>query len=201
MQYRLSPLILLIGAVSFTGCGGGAATSSTHDSLSDSTDCGDYQLGDRVEMDGCDMVCAPPHGGIAVDFDCDDDEIDVKSCKDLSNVVLEFDDGSHFKFDGLGVGTEATFAGEGDHAGKRIVRAWIKAGDNHSGDGPGYGERFEADCDPSDPGDPDDPQDPSDPNEPMDPPNQCPEGVQACGVDACAADHFCIDGCCIRAPE
>lgn len=71
-------------------------------------------------------------------------KIDVKSpAKDLSNVVLEFTDGSTQRFEGLS-GHTATFAGTGENAGKKIARAWIKAGPNFSGDGPGYGERFEA---------------------------------------------------------
>lgn len=68
--------------------------------------------------------------------------IDVVSTKDLSNVVLEFEDGVHQKFDGLS-GYTGTFAGTGSNAGKFITNCWIKSGDNQSGEGPGYGERFE----------------------------------------------------------
>jgi hypothetical protein len=64
----------------------------------------------------------------------------VTSTKDLSNVVLEFADGVHQKFDGLS-GYTGTFQGTGDNEGKEIVGVWIKSGCNHSGDGPGYGER------------------------------------------------------------
>jgi len=66
----------------------------------------------------------------------------VTSTKDLSNVVLEFEDGSHQKFEGLSSYT-GTFQGEGEHAGKSIVGVWIKSGCNMSGDGPGYGEYVE----------------------------------------------------------
>ena len=38
----------------------------------------------------------------------------------------------------------ATFAGIGEHAGKEIVGIWVKSGCNASGDGPGYGERFDS---------------------------------------------------------
>lgn len=66
----------------------------------------------------------------------------VESSKDLSNVVLEFTDGTHQKFDGLSSKT-GTFAGTGSNSGKFITNCWIKSGRNHSGEGPGYGERFE----------------------------------------------------------
>jgi Flp pilus assembly protein TadG len=65
----------------------------------------------------------------------------VTSTKDLSNVVLEFADGVHQKFEGLH-GYTATFEGTGENAGKEIVRVWIKSGCNSSGEGPGYGERI-----------------------------------------------------------
>jgi len=66
----------------------------------------------------------------------------VTSTKDLSNVVLAFDDGVHQKFEGLS-GYSGTFEGTGANAGKEIVTAWVKSGPNASGDGPGYGERFD----------------------------------------------------------
>lgn len=96
-----------------------------------------------------------PHGGkigkVVVSFDCD--EVTTVSCKALSNVVIEFADGARQRFEGLSE-TGGTFAGTGDHAGALITRVWIKAGNNFSGDGPGYGERFEAPqqfCDPATP--------------------------------------------------
>ena len=95
------------------------------------------------ELDEAGLDC--PRGGstgpIEVEFFCT--EIDVISCKDLSNVVLEYADGSHQKFDGLS-GRQGTFAGTGEHEGAEIVGVWVKAGNNASGDGPGYGERFDA---------------------------------------------------------
>ena len=90
-----------------------------------------------------DLSCV--HGGmvgkIRVAFGCS--EITTVSCKDLSNVVLEFEDGSRQRFEGLN-DQRGVFAGTGLHSGAVIVGVWVKAGANHSGDGPGYGERFDA---------------------------------------------------------
>ena len=66
-------------------------------------------------------------------------EVYVTSTKDLSNVVLKFDDDTYQKFDGLS-GYTGTFAGTGEYAGKTVVGVWIKSGTYQSGDGPGYGE-------------------------------------------------------------
>ncbi|MBW3541966.1 MAG: VWA domain-containing protein [Planctomycetes bacterium] len=68
--------------------------------------------------------------------------IDVASTKDLSNVVLEFDNGRREKFDGLKK-PRGTFSGTGSNRGRPIVRCWIKSGSNDSGAGPGYGEGFD----------------------------------------------------------
>lgn len=70
------------------------------------------------------------------------DDVYVVSTKDLSNVVLEFSDGTRQKFDGL-TGKTGVFRGTGSNANKRIDRCWVKSGCNQSGEGPGYGERFE----------------------------------------------------------
>jgi hypothetical protein len=80
-------------------------------------------------------------GAIEVEFSCD--SVDVDSCKDISNVVLEFADGSHEKIDDLS-GTSGSFSGSGDNEGKEVVGVWVKAGNNSSGDGPGYGQRFDS---------------------------------------------------------
>lgn len=69
-------------------------------------------------------------------------DVYVVSTKDLSNVVLQFSDGSKQKFDGLS-GKTGTFKGTGGNKNKRIDRCWVKSGCNSSGEGPGYGERFE----------------------------------------------------------
>jgi LruC domain-containing protein len=64
----------------------------------------------------------------------------AESQKDLSNVVLQFEDGKHQKFEGLGSVKVKTFSGTGQNANKNIVGVWIKSGCNTSGAGPGYGE-------------------------------------------------------------
>lgn len=81
---------------------------------------------------------------VDVTFDGDGTSVFIESTKDLSNVVLEFEDGSHHKFDGLSQGPTGIFAGSGVHEGKTIVGVWVKSGCNKSGDGPGYGERFDS---------------------------------------------------------
>ena len=92
---------------------------------------------DRPQLDCSDRR----KGDIEVVFECD--AVHVWSCKDLSNVVIETEDGVRRRFEGLSGGQGVFDAAEG----KRIVRVWVKAGANHSGDGPGYGERFEAPAD------------------------------------------------------
>jgi hypothetical protein len=92
----------------------------------------------------CDPGLECPQGGkigyIEVDFQCS--EIHVSSCKDISNVVLELASGEHRKFDDLEC--QCVTLGVADEV---IVGAWVKAGNNKSGDGPGYGERFDSDAD------------------------------------------------------
>lgn len=71
-------------------------------------------------------------------------EIDIVSTKGLSNVVMEFEDGSTQKYEYSGAETDTdTMAGWGSHAGKKIEHAWIKSGQNSSGDCPGCGEHFD----------------------------------------------------------
>lgn len=72
-----------------------------------------------------------------------DDQVFVESSKDLSNVVLQYSNGSDQKFDSLNVGKSHTFSGTGGNSGRRIYRVWVKSGSNSSGDGPGYGEKFD----------------------------------------------------------
>lgn len=109
-------------------------------------DCSDWDMHDG-DADECMLDC--PRGGstgpIAVRFECY--EVHIVSCKELSNVVIELADGEHYKYDGL-EGHYGTFgAGE-----QEIVGVWVKAGSNASGDGPGYGERFDSDLDCDDTG-------------------------------------------------
>jgi hypothetical protein len=77
------------------------------------------------------------YGKIEVEFECH--EAHIASCKDLSNVVLEFADGEHRKFEPIDGRCATLGVGE-----RELVGAWVKAGDNASGDGPGYGERFDS---------------------------------------------------------
>lgn len=63
----------------------------------------------------------------------------VESSKNLSNVVVQYSDGTTQKYDNLSGKTGVFGSGA-----KTITRVWVKSGCNDSGDGPGYGERFEA---------------------------------------------------------
>lgn len=63
------------------------------------------------------------------------------STKDLSNVVLLLEDGTHQKFEPL-TGLTGTFSAVFPSAGMRLQAAWVKSGTNASGDGPGYGQKF-----------------------------------------------------------
>ncbi len=60
---------------------------------------------------------------------------------DLSNVVLEYDNGGRQRFENL-QGRMGRFSGTGPQSGRPIHVVWVKAGPNFSGDGPGYGQRF-----------------------------------------------------------
>jgi len=108
--------------------------------------CSDWNMSDDY-LDGCMLECprGGPIGPIAARFECN--EVHIVSCKELSNVVVEFKDGEHYKYDGI-KGHYGTF-GAGD---KEIVGVWVKAGNNGSGDGPGYGMRFDSDADCGDDG-------------------------------------------------
>ena len=81
-------------------------------------------------------------GCITATFSCSVLSVSVQStCHDLSNVVLALEDGSHQKFDGLS-GSTGTFQAFGSKSGLKITGIWVKAGNNQSGDGPGYGQYF-----------------------------------------------------------
>jgi hypothetical protein len=69
-------------------------------------------------------------------------QVRVESSRDVSNVVLEYSGGARQKFENLDVRV-VELKGTGQHAGKTVVRAWVKSGANLSGDGPGYGQKFE----------------------------------------------------------
>lgn len=95
----------------------------------------------RWRSPGLECPRGGPVGPVEVDFACT--EVHVRACKELSNVVIELEGGARERFEDL-EGHTGTFSGTGVNAGLPVVRVWVKAGRNHSGDGPGYGERFEA---------------------------------------------------------
>ena len=66
----------------------------------------------------------------------------VTSTKELSNVVVRYSNGATVKFDNLS-GTSGTFGNTGTYKNYRVDTCWVKSGPNDSGDGPGYGERFD----------------------------------------------------------
>jgi hypothetical protein len=65
--------------------------------------------------------------------------VQVTSCKDLSNVVLVDCNGTHYKHDGLS-GHSGTFC---HPSGLPVTRVYVKSGCFQSGEGPGYGRRFD----------------------------------------------------------
>jgi Flp pilus assembly protein TadG len=71
-----------------------------------------------------------------------DKEVYVESTKNLENVVLQFSNNNKQTFSGLS-GKTGTFKGSGSNNGKQITKAWVKSGNNLSGEGTNYGERFE----------------------------------------------------------
>ena len=94
-------------------------------------DCSDWYMNDGYS-DECMLDCqrGGPTGPIAVRFECY--EVRIVSCKELSNVVVEFEDGEHNKYEGL-EGHYGT-VGEGEI---EIGGVWVKAGNNERGEGPG----------------------------------------------------------------
>ena len=88
--------------------------------------------------------CPPPEGGRNVvttatpDVTCT--SVYVTSTKDLSNVVLVFEDGAWVKYDNLRE-TCGTFPPEALNTHERIWTVYVKSGHNLSGDGPGFGEK------------------------------------------------------------
>jgi hypothetical protein len=65
--------------------------------------------------------------------------VDVTSCKNLSNVVVRDCNGTDYKFDGLRTKT-GTFC---HPSGLPISVVYVKSGCFQSGEGPGYGRRFD----------------------------------------------------------
>lgn len=75
--------------------------------------------------------------------DCD--EVNVSSCKSITNVVLVYDDCTWEKFDNLNI-TSGTYSPTGANVGKTISHVYIKSGCNDSGEGPDFGRRFDGAC-------------------------------------------------------
>ncbi len=81
---------------------------------------------------------------VEADFSTDGLSVTAISDKSLSNVVLQFADGSEQKFEINKDGEYSLdFSGTGLNDGKIITGVWIKSGCEKSGDGPGYGEFIE----------------------------------------------------------
>ena len=91
---------------------------------------------------------APAPAAITVSYDCDEATITVESTKDISNIVISVD-GVREKFDDLTGGVYVIDLETLDG----LETVWVKSGNNASGDGPGYGQRFDVNvtCDPVDP--------------------------------------------------
>lgn len=85
---------------------------------------------------------------VTVEYDCDQEGWVVTSTKALSNIVVsdgQSDEKTEFPDDPRVYTTIITDEG--------VTTIWVKSGNNHSGDGPGYGERFDLtppDCGPLD---------------------------------------------------
>jgi hypothetical protein len=81
-------------------------------------------------------LCMPT---ILVTFNYLHSTVQVKSNKELSNVVLKFSDNTTQKFDNL-TGNLGVFQGTGASLNKCLIGVYVKSGCNSSPDGPGYGE-------------------------------------------------------------
>ncbi len=70
--------------------------------------------------------------------------VQVTSTKNITQVKLQFTDGSTQTISGSG--TSGTFKGTGGNANKTVSIAWVKSGTNDSGNPSGSGERFGTDA-------------------------------------------------------
>lgn len=75
---------------------------------------------------------------ITLDYDCAEGDVTVTSSKDLSNIVYQVD-GERTRIDDL---TGQVYVIDLDTL-EGLETTWVKSGNNLSGDGPGYGERFD----------------------------------------------------------
>jgi hypothetical protein len=72
--------------------------------------------------------CVPPPPAITVSQDCD--SVDVNSEKDISNIIVRYEDGTYQKFDGLS-GTTWSLSVPTEHG--YVVAIWVKSGNNWEG--------------------------------------------------------------------
>lgn len=79
---------------------------------------------------------------VTLDYDCAEATITVTSSKDLSNIVYQVD-GSPTRLDDL---SGKVYVVDLDTL-EGLETTWVKSGNNQSGDGPGYGQRFYFDYD------------------------------------------------------
>jgi hypothetical protein len=79
---------------------------------------------------------------VCIEVEFQGHSVHVKCCRNISNVVLQYGDGARQKFEDLN-GNDLQLSGIGRHKDKPIVTAWVKSGANFSGEGPGYGQRFD----------------------------------------------------------
>lgn len=106
-----------------------------------------------VTLLGVGTAFAAPTGTVTVTYSCDSGAWEITSTKGLSNVVVGTD-GAEVKTempDDPELHTWRVLDTDGS-----VDTIWVKAGNNKSGDGPGYGERFDVvmpDCDPDADGD------------------------------------------------
>ena len=87
---------------------------------------------------------APTNGNMAqIVTQIQDNGVQVTSTKNITQVKLQFTDGSTQTLSGSG--TSGTFNATGSNASKMVSIAWVKSGTNDSGNPPGSGERFGTD--------------------------------------------------------
>jgi hypothetical protein len=88
---------------------------------------------------------APTNGNMAqIKTQIQDNGVQVNSTKNITQVKLQFTDGTTQTLSGSG--TSGTFNGTGNNANKTVSIAWVKSGTNDSGNPSGSGERFGTDA-------------------------------------------------------
>ncbi len=116
-----------------TPCDDGNAETSNDEIQEDGCTCAGTQSATVTggECSGCDASMSVTFLGC----DC----VEVSACKDLSNVVIGTANGAEVKYENLN-GKTASFCSPD---GSAILTVWVKAGCYQSGEGPGYGRRFD----------------------------------------------------------